>query len=75
MPTPESAARWLAVITAARWVPAPPTPAESLRCGVCRREFKPGPQGAATFTEAARSITLRSCPTCVQLLNIEAPES
>jgi hypothetical protein len=71
MPVQEAtAARWLSVITAARWVAETPTWAETLRCGVCRREFGPGAAGAATFTEEARSITLRSCPRCVQLLVI-----
>ena len=55
-----------------RWVKIAPTIAATVRCSLCRQEFQPGLQGAATFTDTEGAVTLRLCHNCVPLLVVDA---
>lgn len=59
--------RWVSLLRSARWFREPPTHAGTLRCGACRVDFSPGPEGAATFIEERGAITVRVCAACEPL--------
>jgi hypothetical protein len=60
---------WRSVVHGARWVRAERLQGTLFRCGVCRNDFVPRPEGAATFIDQHFSMRLTVCPPCEVILD------
>jgi hypothetical protein len=62
---------WRGLVKSARWWRMPHRAnLPSIRCGVCRRTFSPGADGAAVFVEERGALLIRVCPACEKTLTI-----
>jgi hypothetical protein len=62
---PWSSDAWKRLVDAAVWIRAEQRIHDPLlTCGVCRNQFIPGIDGAATFTDEHKAIRLTVCPGC-----------
>jgi hypothetical protein len=73
---PGTSDTWKALITRAHWSKNPErAKVLVLRCGLCWRDFSPGPEGAATFTEERGALLIRVCPDCEPMLTLAKPST
>ena len=60
---------WRRTVQEARWVRGDRVTGHKLRCGVCRNDFVPPSEGAATFIDQHYSIRLTVCKPCEAMLD------
>lgn len=60
---------WRQVVMNARWTRAERVSGDLFRCALCRNDFVPRPEGAATFIDQHFSVRLTVCPMCETLLD------
>lgn len=64
---------WRLVVQSARWTRAERVHGARFRCGVCRNDFIPRPDGADTFIDQHYSMRLTVCPICASTLDRQKP--